>query len=430
MNTPAVRVLMIDDNADDYILARDLLTDGGGFTVTWAATSNGGLAALAANAHDVCLLDYRMGSSDGLTLFQKALDTGLAMPVVFLTGAGDEALDLAAVRSGAADYLAKNELSPALLRRVLSHAIERGKILSTLRASEEKFRAVFEDSSIGIALLDAAGAIRDVNPCFLETFRVGEAVVKGRPFIDLAHPDDTGAIAAIIEDLSRRGHKCSQLESRFVTGDGKALWGRLLLSALPYLDNTDIAAVAMVQDITARKQAEEERARLALFPERNPNPVVRLSAEGAVEFANAAAAPLLRAWGCAVGGLAPERLRRVVEEVYAGKAPRDIEVSWEGRIFSVAMQPVSGAGFVYLYGREVTEARRAEEELRMAAMVFEHTADGVMVTSPGGVILSVSNRSTMTPRSTSGCGTPCSPRGCGTAKYGTGARTARCIRPC
>lgn len=389
MNTPAVRVLMIDDNEDDYILARDLLTDGGGFTVSWAATSNGGLAALAANAHDVCLLDYRMGSADGLTLFQKALDAGLAMPVVFLTGAGDEAVDLAAVRSGAADYLAKSELSPALLRRVIRHAIERGKILSTLRASEAKFRAVFEDSSIGIALLDAGGAIRDVNPCFLETFRAGEAALKGRPFVDLAHPGDNAAVAAVLDDFSRRAGKCSQLESRFLTADGKALWARLLLSALPYLDNTDIAAVAMVQDITAHKQAEEERARLALFPERNPNPVVRLSAEGMVEFANAAAAPLLRAWGCAVGERAPEHLRRAVQEVYAGKAPRDIEVSWEGRIFSVALQPVNGDGFVYLYGREVTEARRAEEDLRMAAMVFEHTADAVMVTSPDGVILSV-----------------------------------------
>jgi diguanylate cyclase (GGDEF)-like protein len=123
----APRILLIEDDEDDYVLTRELLADafGGDFELEWVPSWNEALAVIAQARHDICLVDYRLGERNGLELVREAVEVGSAAPFIVLTGQGNREIDLEAMRAGAADYLAKGEMTAPLLDRAIRYAIER-----------------------------------------------------------------------------------------------------------------------------------------------------------------------------------------------------------------------------------------------------------------------------------------------------------------
>ncbi len=140
----ATPVLLIDDDEDDYLLTREYFEDferPRRYELQWASTYDEGLQLLQQADHDLCLLDYRLGARDGVELLQQALDAECSTPIIMLTGSGNRAVDNAAMRHGAADYLVKEEITPVLLERSIRHSLERHRILEkqrTLAAENER----------------------------------------------------------------------------------------------------------------------------------------------------------------------------------------------------------------------------------------------------------------------------------------------------
>lgn len=132
-----IRVLLVDDDEDDYVLTRGLLAEigAGRFALEWANTFDTGLAAMGRHDHQVYLLDYRLGEHDGLELLQAAVNDGCRAPVILLTGQGDRELDLAAMEQGAADYLVKGEITSAMLERSIRYAMEHRRLVEELLAA-------------------------------------------------------------------------------------------------------------------------------------------------------------------------------------------------------------------------------------------------------------------------------------------------------
>jgi signal transduction histidine kinase len=120
-----IRVLIIDDDEDDFIIAAGHFSRimGQEYALTWAAGYDESLAALASERFDVCLLDYQLGERSGLELLEEFGRRGLAVPSIFLTGQGDREVDLRAMEAGATDYLSKSMLNPHLLERSVRYAI-------------------------------------------------------------------------------------------------------------------------------------------------------------------------------------------------------------------------------------------------------------------------------------------------------------------
>src|SRR5580698_2012809 len=127
MDTRELRVLIADNDEDDYILTRDLLQRIGRqrFRVDWTASYFAALDAIELNQHDVYLFDYHLGHTDGLTLMREALARGCKAPIILLTGNDDWETDVEAMKAGAADYLVKGHLDPRLLERSIRYALER-----------------------------------------------------------------------------------------------------------------------------------------------------------------------------------------------------------------------------------------------------------------------------------------------------------------
>jgi two-component system CheB/CheR fusion protein len=138
-----IRILYIDDDEEEYLLIRQLLAqvDGEAFAVEWVGSYESALEAIDDGGHDVYLLDYNLGARSGLELLRAALGRGCRAPWILLTGQGDRAVDLEAMREGAADYLAKERLDAPLLERAIRHAIERQRAHDAMRRLQGELEA-------------------------------------------------------------------------------------------------------------------------------------------------------------------------------------------------------------------------------------------------------------------------------------------------
>ncbi len=118
------------------------------------------------------------------------------------------------------------------------------------------------------------------------------------------------------------------------------------------------------RELAERKQAQEEIARLAKFPDEDPNPVLRVSSEGVIWYGNNSSAPLLAHWHCRQGESLPEPWRRQIAEVLAQGQSREVEVQCGDQSFALTLAPIAGADYLNVYGHNITELKRAEEERR------------------------------------------------------------------
>ncbi len=138
-----VIALLVEDDEDDYILTRSLLTeiDPNRFVLEWLKSFDEAAERIPRGGFDVCLIDYRLGARDGLELLRLARDHHCKAPLILLTGQGDQEIDLAAMCSGAADYLIKGQITPPLLDRSIRYAIQHR------RMEEERVRLAREQEA-------------------------------------------------------------------------------------------------------------------------------------------------------------------------------------------------------------------------------------------------------------------------------------------
>lgn len=124
-----VKLLMIDDDEDDFFLVKDLLADiGPNYLLDWASTFEVGQQLLLEDKHDLCLMDYKLGAHDGIELLKFANDGAFSGPVILLTGLNQEEIDRQALQAGAVDYLVKSTLSAEQLARSVRYALARREV--------------------------------------------------------------------------------------------------------------------------------------------------------------------------------------------------------------------------------------------------------------------------------------------------------------
>jgi len=153
---PAVRVLLIDDDEDDYLLTRDLIADipGGGYTLEWESDFDAALNLISRAEHDIYLIDFRLGVKSGLDLLRAKRARGVPGAVILLTGVGLPETDREAQEAGAADYLEKGHLDPVLLERAIRYALHK-------QAQEEELERKVAARTRELA--EANGLLRDAD---------------------------------------------------------------------------------------------------------------------------------------------------------------------------------------------------------------------------------------------------------------------------
>ena len=162
------------------------------------------------------------------------------------------AADLRALKDLA--YWAENELNTIELNHALT--IQR-QAEEAIQKSEARFRAIYQEAAIGIALVDMDGRLLESNPAMQEMLGYSGEELQGKVFTEITHPDDIAKDLDLYRGLVAGTRSHYQMEKRYIRKDGNVVEGRLTVSLVRRVGSELQFAVGMVEDITERKRAEE-----------------------------------------------------------------------------------------------------------------------------------------------------------------------------
>ncbi len=165
-----IRVLLVEDNADDaLLLERHLKRNGLTIEIARVETSDEMRNALDGPASpDLILADYNLPTFSGPAALQLLKRSGLDLPFIMLSGAVSEEIAVSSMRAGAHDYVTKQNLSrlvPAIERELQDASTRRNRIAAerALRESEARFHSLIEAMPMGLLIADDAGRITYAN---------------------------------------------------------------------------------------------------------------------------------------------------------------------------------------------------------------------------------------------------------------------------
>ena len=146
-------------------------------------------------------------------------------------------------------------------KRLELDILERMRAEEALRASEERWRAVFENSAIGVALADLNGRFLATNSAYQKMLGYTEEELRKLTFLDLTHEDYRGSNWKFITDLFEGKRKEFQIEKQYWRKDGSLIWVSNNVSLVPGSESMPRFLMALSEEITARKRADEELRR-------------------------------------------------------------------------------------------------------------------------------------------------------------------------
>jgi PAS domain S-box-containing protein len=146
----------------------------------------------------------------------------------------------------------------AVLGDIIASAVQRKEAQLASRYSETRFRLLFEEMPIGIALEDRAGRIINVNPAFCSIMGFAEQELLQLSCRDFSHPEDLVREAHLFEELQSGNRKSYQMEKRFFRKDRSIFWGHISVCLLTNADGGSPLIIAALQDISEMKTAEEK----------------------------------------------------------------------------------------------------------------------------------------------------------------------------
>ena len=162
-------VLLIDASTDDERLFREelALVRDQPFTLEIARSLAEGLAQLRQRRFDVILLDLNLPDSLGLTTFLRLQPKAGLQPIIVLVGQGDEDIGAEAIERGALDFLIKQQIVSTLLAKALQYATERTHTMLALKASESRYRELYENVVAGVFQTTPDGKFMAANPALV-----------------------------------------------------------------------------------------------------------------------------------------------------------------------------------------------------------------------------------------------------------------------
>lgn len=254
-------ILMIDDDEDDFFLVNSLLQDisPDQYVLQWVSSYKEGLLAIETRAHDLYLVDYRLGAYTGIDVLHHFRNLGYKAPVILFTGKGDYLIDKEAMLAGASDYLVKSEINAALLERAIRYTLDKFSHLQTIEKSEKRYFSIFEKSNDLILLADCEHKIVAANPAALSVLKYEEAELYNSHLQGLFA--DQGVIGEFLDQLCREGGVV-QKEYVFRSKSGQQL--DVMINA-SLLDEKKQLYLCIIQDITARKRKEREKQQQEKF---------------------------------------------------------------------------------------------------------------------------------------------------------------------
>lgn len=262
-STDSIRVLLVDDNEQwATFLSEDLEREDETLEVNVALGANEAMIKLQdPGGFDVVVADYRMPEIDGLQLLAKIREDDELMPVILVTAAGSEEIASTAMEAGVTDYLIKNpvtEQTPLLARRIRA-AYEGYELRERLRSSEERYRALTEQSREAICIVQE-GKLVFANQRFGELVNEAPDPEAERNFVETyIVPDHRERAEELL--LTRDHHNTDSdiFSFELLTGENERRTCEITVGEITFSDAT--AVLLSIRDVTERKLRERRLER-------------------------------------------------------------------------------------------------------------------------------------------------------------------------
>jgi PAS domain S-box-containing protein len=135
----------------------------------------------------------------------------------------------------------------------------------------------------------------------------------------------------------------------------------------------------VAQNISENKRVQEEVRVISRMPEENPNPMMRLTPDGSVLYANDPSRVLLDAWKQKTDQTIPYKLKKHLTETFASGRKKEIEITQNGKTFACTLAPIRDTGYVNLYGTDITERKQIAQELARERELLTRLFDAIPV---------------------------------------------------
>lgn len=281
-------------------------------------------------------------------------------------------------------YLVADENGkPTVMWAIMRDITARKQAALALQESEERFRKVFDEGPVGVTLVGLDGGVRRCNQRFCEMLGYAETEIIALGMPGITHPADLETDHHLWVKLFRGEIPSYCIEKRYLREDGQVIWGQWTASMMHAADGKPTAVIGIVEDITARKKAEEAMCEaeqtFRMLMDASPESVLLLDTSGRIVLANETTAQRLgrpmsdivgrTAYDLFPAEVAANRMARIEEVVRTGRVVRFDDLRL-GRYVENAVYPIFDEQGkiirVAALGIDRTERKRNEEALQRA----------------------------------------------------------------
>ncbi|MCT7951748.1 PAS domain S-box protein [Ancylothrix sp. C2] len=258
----SLKVLLVENNLSEANLIEKLIlennTENFNFSVFKAGGLSEALNLLGSQNFDVILLELTLPDSQGTDTIARIKEHYLNIPLIILISQITEEIAVQIIAAGAQDYLSKEEINSPLLKRTLRCAIERQKLQTTNRQSEEKYRSALDHIKEIVFQTDCTGHWTFLNPAWSEITNFSVAESLGTEFLTYIHPEDQAKNRENFQALIQNKKQQCRFSTRYRTKTGNYRWLEVQVRQTHSLDNTLTGTTGTLSDITTQVIANEK----------------------------------------------------------------------------------------------------------------------------------------------------------------------------
>jgi PAS domain S-box-containing protein len=398
-------IVLADDNADMRSYITRLLKEQG-YDVTAVGDGEAALVAVRELRPNLVLTDIMMPRLDGMGLLsalRQDPETS-TIPIILLSARAGEEARLEGLEYGADDYLTKPFSAREVLARVgacieIARLRKQAETQLRIQENEREFRAFFDLAGVGIAQVSLEGRWMRANQKLCDIVGYSFEELATKTFQDITHPEDLETDLGYVQQMLNGEINTYSMEKRYLCKDGSLIWINLTVALVREDNGQPRYFVAVVEDISGRKQLEIERQKFFQLAESSTEFIGMCDLDMTPLYVNPEGRRMVglpdMAAACRVkvqDYFFPEDQRFIAEEFFP-RVMRDGHGDVEIRLrhFQTG-EPIWM--FYYLYcvfddtgmpvgwatvSRNITERRRAEAALRESETRLRYVTDNVSI---------------------------------------------------
>lgn len=411
-----LKVLVVEDNPGDYLLVEEYLQSAdNNYSIVHAETMGVAEKFLAAEKYDVILLDLSLPDSTGVNSVRVIVESNNHTPVIVLTGFGNRQYGIDSLKTGAADYLVKDEINSSVLEKSISYCIERNKLQKEMNKMDRLFRVITENSRDAKMILNAKGVILFCTSSVYTILGFTRQECIGKNKKDLLHPDYVNLFLENIAAVNSNPQHQPTFEVKVKHKMGGYLWNEI--SMINLFDDPNVnGIVCSERDITEKKQAEQKMAssekRFRALVQQGSDLIGILDEEGYYLYVTETVTSVLGFHAeeligkTAFSFIHPDDVQYTLEQFKMLKPAGQLQLNpfrfknsagqwrWIDTIITDLLQEPSVNGIV-ANSRDITEKIIADKELEKLSLIAKETNNAVVITDSRGFMTWVNDSFTV-----------------------------------